>query len=505
LYSRAGSTLAISPSLEALLRIPGVSRDVDPFFLAAKVIQLPGRPEETFFAAIQRLLAGHALRVDPRGWRISRFWHPADAAQEDVDARNAVSRFEAVMRAAVERALDGRPAVYLSGGVDSALVSSVAQDVSRSRGFEEPLALSFHSPDPASNEEMGQRTVARLLGLPQRALGIADAIDNDPLLVQALDLSRTTPGLMVGAAQPVFDALAMRAAEDGCGTILSGEGGDEWLLPRPAYLADRMRVFDLLSFYRLARAWGGFYPIFGKADFALGILWLRSARPLVLATAGSALRRWIPGRFHEMRKRRFLPGVPPWVIPDPVMRDAFATWAVARLPAPRASELYEHSRSELLVHPNVAEYCENAFAARRRFGIPTRAPLLDAAVVEFLFNLRVSLLVHGGEAKWLARRVLAPKVGKLADEWPKTVYGDSFWTWVMRREGADAWEHLGGAPILTELGVVDGERLDAIFRDSRRTGTNESLGEALTLWHVMSLESWLRPRLQIGSHHAYSD
>jgi hypothetical protein len=212
----------------------------------------------------------------------------------------------------------------------------------------------------------------------------------------------------------------------------------------------------------------------------------------------------MPGRFLEIRKRRFLPGVQTWVMPDPVMRDEFGAWAVARLPAPRASELYEHSRSELLVHPNVAEYCENAFAARRRLGIPTRAPLLDAAVVEFLFNVPASLLIHRGEAKWLARRLLAPKVGRLAYEWPKTVYGDSFWTWVMRREGADAWEHLGGAPILTDLGVVDGERLDAIFRGSRRTGTDEWLGEALTLWHVMSLESWLRPRLEVGSDQAHS-
>ena len=496
LYASSGRDIAVSPSLNALIRVPGVSRAVNPFFLAVRLIQHSGPPEETFFSGVRRLLAGHALSVDAQTLRIHRFWDPAEATTaSDETPGETIRHFREILGGAVERCVEGRPAaIYLSGGLDSALVAAFAVDESRRSGLPAPLALSFGSPDPASNEEMGQQLVADRLGLSRMTMGVENMPGQEPsTLVSALELSRTTPGLMSGPTQSVYDALARRAIESGYGVILTGEGGDEWLLPRPEYLADRMRVLDVRAFCLLARAWYGFYPVFSSFDFALGILWLRGARPLARSSSGFALRHWSPRRLTKIRKRRFLEELPAWLMPDAGMREHLAEWFVGLRPEPRAADLYEHARRELLVHPNVAEYCEGAYAARRRVGIPTRSPLLDAAVVEFLFNVRPSRLVHGGQAKWLARRLLAPKLGDLVDRWPRTIYGDSFWEWVMHREGGQAWDTLGGATLLTELGIVDGRMLNRIFRDDVVSG--RPVTDLVKLWHVMTLESWLRPRI----------
>jgi asparagine synthase (glutamine-hydrolysing) len=494
-YAVAGAGLAVSPSLDALIRTDGVSAAVDPMFLAARIIDFPGDPAETFFAEIHRLPAGHLLSAQSSGRRISRFWDPADAADgSDLGHEAAAERFRHTTERAVARCIDGtRAGIFLSGGLDSATVAICTADVSRKTGLPLPLALSFLSPDPRANEEATQRAIAAALGIPQIAMGPRDAIGDEPLLRTALALNKDKPGLLASPLHPIYDELTRAAIRSGCGTLLTGEGGDEWLLPRPEYLADRLLAFDGPSYARLVRAWYRYYPVFSKRDFAYGILWKWGAGAILRAAAGSALRHWRPSTYRTVHRRRLAKGLPAWVVPDPALRRRLADWTEARRPPTAPWRLYEQSRRELLVHPNVAEYCEESFSARRRLGVPVRTPFLDAEIVEFLFNLPENLLLQGGEAKWLARRLVASRVSPSDETWPRTVYGDSFMAGVLRRESTAAWDALGGARVLSELGVVDGPMLDRILYNG--LGSSDQLAVSLDLWHVMTLESWLRPRI----------
>jgi len=365
--------------------------------------------------------------------------------------------------------------------------------VSRQQGLSQPLALSFVSSDLPTREAVTQRSVASALGLPHLTMTVADAVGDEPLLPAALALNRTKPGLLAAPLHPVYDALANRALEAGCAVALTGEGGDEWLLPRPEYLADRMRVLDVLEFARLARAWYGYYPIHTRRDFLWGILWKWGARRIIRAIAGSALHRRAPARLASIRTRRFCRDLPRWIFPDSSLRSELAARAIALRLEARPRDLYGQARAELLDHPNVAEFCEEAFSTRRRLGIAVRAPFLDASLIEFLAAQPPSLLVKGAEAKWLARRLVARQVAGLADDWPRTAYGDTTFQRLMQREAVRAWDGIGGTRLLNELGVVDADRLARVIRDLARNGTGADA--ALGAWHAMSLEIWLRARI----------
>jgi hypothetical protein len=143
----------------------------------------------------------------------------------------------------------------------------------------------------------------------------------------------------------------------------------------------------------------------------------------------------------------------------------------------------------LLDAANLSIAQELAFEMEARTGAASRSPLLDPDVVGLLYRLPPRQLVAGGRAKAPARKVLTRYLPDLANSWPRTVYGDSVWTETIRREGDRAWSASGGAAVLSELGLVDSERLEAIFTGAAGSTSPADLTAA---WRAMSLNSWLR-------------
>lgn len=493
-YTTTNGEIAISPSMGRLTQTTTVSRTVDPVFLVARMVQSVGRPEETFFSNVLRIPAGHALRVSDGRVSVSRYWDPATQGRSDLSIEAALEHFPIVLERAVDRCLDGnRAGIFLSGGLDSAAVAASATIVGRKRGLEPPVALSFFSPDPGANEQATQRAVAKALDLPHLTATPPDAVGEGSLLLLALAQNATTPGLLASPLHPIYDSLALRAIQQGCGVLLGGEGGDECLMPRPEYLADRMRSLDMRSYAALARAWHCYYPPTTKRDFAYGIFWKWGARPILRSAGRAGLGKLRPAKVRSVQRQRILDSLPSWLAPSPTLRCAFVDSALDHGLGGGAHAVYVRSRRELLTHPNVAEYCEESFALRRRLGIPLRAPFHDGSLVQFLFNLPETHLVANGKAKSLVLPYLARELGYTGVPWARTVYGDRFMEELVRREGRAAWKTLGGARLLAELGVVDDKEVSRIIDGTSLAA--DPLAEALNLWHIMTVESWLRSRL----------
>jgi hypothetical protein len=64
----------------------------------------------------------------------------------------------------------------------------------------------------------------------------------------------------------------------------------------------------------------------------------------------------------------------------------------------------------------------------------------------------------------------------------------------MRRQGPEVWRKLGGAPALTELGLVDPDALSS-FVHARLSNGDEAVHDFGRVWNVLRLEAWLQPRL----------
>src|SRR5206468_4678103 len=73
-------TLAFASELKALLRLPGVERDVDFEAIDAYLALQYVPADATGFAGIRRLPPGHVLVAEGESERVERYWTPAPAA-----------------------------------------------------------------------------------------------------------------------------------------------------------------------------------------------------------------------------------------------------------------------------------------------------------------------------------------------------------------------------------------------------------------------------------------
>jgi asparagine synthetase B (glutamine-hydrolysing) len=493
-YLDAGGRLAVSTAVESLVGALAVSLAIDRVIVAGHLYGLPPKPDETFFENVRRLPAGHVLRACGSERRIRRYWDPAVGGDDVRSPAQAVERLEELLRRAIRRRANAGPfGVFLSGGVDSATVAALTAEVSRERGSPPPLALSLVFRGLDCDEEVTQRAVADGLGLRRLAVSLDEAIGRRRLLRSALELSSSSFAAPTALLQPAYDFLAREARRRGCPVVLTGDGGDEWLLPSPSYAADRLRVLDLSALYALWHAWHHYYPVAGRLGALQGVVWKWGARPLLRAAAGTLLSHVSPPTLSALRTRRILAAMPPWLAPDASVRRELIEWANDSLPVIRPGALYEQDKRDLLVHSNLSGVLEQAFADRRRLGVHVSMPLLDADVTAFLYRLQPALLIRGGTAKSPARELLGPRLPGLARTWPRTVYGDSLWQSVMTSEGAAAWRALDGGRALSELGIVDRRLLGASVDHALSRGAPD----APRLWEVMNLETWLRSHMSL--------
>ncbi len=204
--------------LRTLRRAPGVPGDPDPTairdYLTCAFV--PG--ERTMWRGVRELRPGTALSL-PDGCEHT-FWEPRERIEDPGAPLEAhAARLRAVLDEAVRVRLprSGPVGVYLSGGVDSSLVTAIA--ARQAPGPVHTYALHFGAPFPNELRFSGMvaehcGTVHHVLELPAatirahlaESLAALDDPIGDPL---------TTPNLLLG-----------RAAARDTGVILNGEGGD---------------------------------------------------------------------------------------------------------------------------------------------------------------------------------------------------------------------------------------------------------------------------------------
>lgn len=177
--------------------------------------------DRTLFRGVRQLPAGHYLLADRQGVRIVRYWdqdYPRPRTISQAQALEEISRpwHEAVR---LRTRADVPLACYLSGGVDSSAVLSLAQHYSNRPLHAFTLAFDHQDYDESS------------LALSQcRHTG---AIFH-PVRASADDLSHSFEATVVAAEAPVYNGhaparwlLSRAVREAGFKVVLGGEGADE--------------------------------------------------------------------------------------------------------------------------------------------------------------------------------------------------------------------------------------------------------------------------------------
>ena len=487
-YAERDGALLLSPSVEALAGDGRVSSAVNRAALADHLCHRWPMLEETYYEAVKRLPGGYRLTVGADGKTLERYWDLPEQDERLVGGAGdeEQERFDELLEQAVARCLPGPTGIYLSGGLDSVSVAALATELADRSGLPRPYALSLVFEHETCNEESVQRDVARRLGLEQTILPVRGALGGRSLLESALEMSAERPAPMLNLWSPAYRYLALDARRRGREVILTGNGGDEWLEFPVKFAATLIRRGDILRLYRIWQSMQRSYPL-SKSRVAWNLLWTFGTRPL-LGSGGRAFLQGVAPGVLRARRRRFLDRqTRGWIAPDAALR----------------AQLYERQERALqpretsLDSPIIALELEEFFESGRQVGLRLLHPLWDPDLAAFLARTPIEVRILGGRSKALVRRSLARRFPGLGFEGHRKITGTDFYRSLLAEEGRQAWRRLGGARALAELEVVDRESLE---RNMDELLARANPTDHYVLWHVMSVEAWLRGRLGISLH-----
>ncbi len=219
-YAQVGDVLYFASEPKALLPfLPTIETDLEGLkdYLAFQFC-LAGK---TLFKGVRELLPGHFLRVRGGIAQPTRYWEVYYDLDFDHTAKYYEERIEALLAESVNLHLrsDVPVAAYLSGGLDSSTVASLA---SRSSSEQMKAFTGLFPEDDRYDESAYARDLAewRDLDLREVEIGVDDFLGTIEDVVYHMDYPAAGPGSF---PQYMVSQAASREAK----VILGGQGGDE--------------------------------------------------------------------------------------------------------------------------------------------------------------------------------------------------------------------------------------------------------------------------------------
>ncbi len=486
-YFSNGDGLTFASDMSALRRAPdaptALSAEALSLYFRFGYIPAPHSVNESAHklppGSVLTWRAGEPLTVRP-------FWSLADvidAGRSHVGhaACNTVEALDDLLRDVIgEQMLADVPlGAFLSGGIDSSLVTAIMQSISARpvRTF----TLGFDDPD--FNEADDARAVASHLGADhtEHRVTQADARAVVPLLGAMFDEP------FADASQiPTF--LVSQMARQHVTVCLTGDGGDEVFggyvrYPGAPRLWNAVRRWP---FRRIAALALRHAPL-GAAETALGFLGPLARQYTSRGRLGPDLRRaadWVEAEsFEELYELTMTA----WPDPDSVLVDPPASAPSWRPRPPRFA-----SRLEAMMWRDSIDYLPGDILckvdrATMANSLESRAPLLDTRIVEFAWRTPDCMKLRDGVTKWMLRQVLYKYVPRDLVERPKKGFSVPQHAWLT---GAlRGWaEDLLDPDILRRQGILKPDTVSRLW--ARYQHGDSSLNHKV--WTILMFQSWAR-------------
>jgi asparagine synthase (glutamine-hydrolysing) len=238
-YATVGREFVFASEIKAILAHPGVERRVNLTGLD-QVLSLPGLVSpRTMFAGIDSLPPGHCITVDERGVRTASFWDlifPTESEGHEPRSQSSYEEeIEHCLVESVRRRLQADVPVgaYLSGGLDSSLVTSIMQ-----ANVADPVqTFSITFDQQLIDERQFQRIVAR--DLRSRHHEIELDVNGIESRLRTVVWHAECP--LKETYNTASLALSAGARAHGVPVVLSGEGADELFAGYLGYRFDAFR------------------------------------------------------------------------------------------------------------------------------------------------------------------------------------------------------------------------------------------------------------------------
>lgn len=477
----ADGTLAFASELKALLRLPGLRREVDPEALDAYLAlqYVPG--DRTGLRGVQKLLPGHLLVAEGGRTEVRRYWRAAPIDEERSEEEWLELVRETVREAVRKRLTADVPlGALLSGGIDSSVVVALMAEASSSpvRTF----TVGFG--EPRYDERPFARAVAERYGTEHEELFVEPkAVEVLPRLAWAFD-----EPLGDEAALPLY--LICEAARRRVTVALTGDGGDESFAGYERYVAHGLGGHPLL---RLAPA--GVLRFLGRRDPRSTAN--RLARLAEMPKAPPAERY---GRLMEVFSERLRAELwdpefisaptPSWELLGPPPRPGITGLQVL--------DVETYLPGDLLLKADIASMASS---------LELRSPLLDHRVVELGLSLPDSLKTRGRSGKQALRRAFAGELPAGVVDRSKKGFGVPLAGW-FRAE----LRELASDLLLDERARRRGQLRPAAVKRLLDEHVSGRADHGHRLWGLVMLELWQRfyveseqpPLTAAGAEHEFA-
>ncbi|HEV2502268.1 MAG TPA: asparagine synthase (glutamine-hydrolyzing) [Mesorhizobium sp.] len=237
-HTQRGDTLFFASEIKALLTVPGIEASLDPFALDQIFTLWTPLASRTAFQGISELPPGHLMiikdgRIDQRAW-----WRQSYPDAGHVRPRpDAVEELRALLDDATRIRLRADVPVgsYLSGGLDSSLVSTLAARAQPERLS--TFSLGFDSEE--HDESKWQALMATALG-----------VEHTTVRCTAGDISELFPSVIRHVERPILRTapaplakLSALVHQNGIKAVLTGEGADELFAGYDIFREAKLRRF----------------------------------------------------------------------------------------------------------------------------------------------------------------------------------------------------------------------------------------------------------------------
>lgn len=227
-YTQIGHAMAFSSELKTLVRIPGFNKTINHTSLVAAMNYLWVPGNDTMFINCFKLPPAHFMTINTREAVLTpvvqRYWKP-DTSIKYTDEKQAIAALDASLQESITRHMvaDVPVSSFLSGGLDSSLISVMAQQLNPQLSTYTIGTLARDKKvEQMPEDEKHARQLAEQFGFDHNEINITPDIINE------------LPGIVYTLDEPIGDPAAINtylicktARQNGVKVLLSGMGADE--------------------------------------------------------------------------------------------------------------------------------------------------------------------------------------------------------------------------------------------------------------------------------------
>lgn len=460
-----GSELKSLTSLSFLKGALTLNKEAISQFLYLGYIPRPN----SIYAEIRKMDSGSYLELTADGLKTTNYWKLADRVksqvlQEEDQAKKQLK--ELVLSSVKYRMISDVPfGTFLSGGIDSSLVTAAAQQVS-----DKPVkTFSIAFQDGKYNEAQFARAVSQHLGTQHHEFTVTEK--------EALEWVDQLTGIY---DEPFADSSAIptllvsELARKHVTMTLSGDGGDELFMGYGMYQWAHRLSKPLVQAFRQPIA--AALPLLGKRYERTAHLF-RYKDPSRIKSHIFSQEQYL---FSEAEINRLL--TRDYAVP-PVIQESwdFPDRSLSAMEQQAFFDMQYYLQDDLLVKVD---------RATMRHSLETRVPLLDYRIVEFALNVSPELKVKNGVSKYLLKQVLYDFVPAEIFNRPKWGFSVPLGTW-LKNDLRYLIEDNLNETVVKSFGVVDYRQVAQL--KEKFLGGKDYLYNRV--WLLIVLHKWLRENL----------